>query len=548
MTGLWLPEEVLDAAMDEIAERSKLAIYQSDYLAWASDVLGRRYYEKMQHVATDIAHAPNGKTRTAAKSANGCGKSFLLTDVGTWWVTAFPPEESLAIYTANGRDQIQRVVFKYLKDNYWVNESLEWKYEKPDGSGNEAIVFGKRPADTDIVSSFQGTRKRRTFVGLDEMGGLPEDIITAAEAVTTGEESRIAGIGNPDRRATPFYNVFNNAQVRDEWNLHTLSAYDLPTMTGEVVYPGDPKREAAMRGGLTSKKWIAHKERVWKIGGDIVEDEEGFKRNLNGKPDARFKAKVLGEFPNEDDHSFFPEKYVNDARERTIDPDGTNTVLGVDLAAMGDDESVVMVNRGGHCRIFEKEVEYKDGAEIVKTSGTWSKEDEVTSARRVHAIAMHLGATEVRLDAGGLGSGIATMLMRLEEFDSKCYTVLRVIGSKSSSDKARWVNSRDENHDMLRDLLRDGDIDIDFDDSALNDQLLAVTYEIIKGAIKITPKADMRSEMHGSPDRLDALIYACIDTSAIMNNPLNGLEPGDKVVIDPYEMLEEELEAFGMPW
>lgn len=565
-----LDPRIFDAAMDELAQKSKKSLYQRDYIAWAADVLGRRYYSKMNEVATDIAHAPGGKTRTATKSANGCGKSFLLTDLGVWWVTAFPPEESLAIFTANGRDQIQRVVFKYLKDAYgymaqrakegkgappigWISEQLEWNYAKPDGSGKEAIAFGKRPADQDIVSSFQGTRKHRTFVGLDEMGGLPEEIITAAEAVTTGEESRIAGIGNPDRRATPFYRVFNDPRISAEWNLHSLSAYDLPTMTGEIVYPDEPEKQRAMLAGLTSAKWIAHKERVWQTGGEIYFDENlNLERNTTGRPDARFKAKVLGQFPDDDDRAFFPEEDINTAREQefeTEDVAGQPIVLGVDLAAMGGDESVVMVNQGGRCRIFNKTITYDDGGAQRTTSGTWSKEDEVTAARRVHAIAQYLGAQQIRVDAGGLGSGVAAMLLRLDEFKDKCYgTPIRIDGSKPSLDRSRWANARAQNHDQLRELLREGKLDIDYEDDALRDQLLALTYELDdRGAVKITKKSDMRSEMHGSPDRLDALIYAIVNVDGLLEDPLAGLSKGDRLYLDPYTVYALSYDGPGQP-
>lgn len=562
-----LDTRVFDAAMNEIAEKSKKALYQRDYLAWSSDVLGRRYYAKMNEVAVTITDPNAQKTRTAVKSANGCGKSFILSDIGTWWVTAFPPEESLAIFSANGRDQIQRVVFKYLKDNFgymaqqakagkgapppgWISEQLEWNYAKPDGSGKEALAFGKRPADQDIVSSFQGTRKRRTFVGFDEMGGLPEDLFTAAEAVLTGQDSRWVGIGNPDRRATPFHKRFSDPKQAAEWNLFTISAYDLPTITGEVVYPDEPEKQQSMLKGLTSAKWIAHKERVWKIGGEVTFDEKlGLERNLTGRPDARFKAKVQGEFPEAGDHAFFPEEHVDAARERDIDSAGAPVILGVDLAAEGGDESVVMVNKGGRCRIFEGEIQYKDGEEMRTTSGTWSMEDEVTAARRVHAIAQHLGASEVRVDAGGLGSGIAAMLLRLDEFKSKCYGIpIKIDGSKPSIDRSRWANARAQNHDHLRSLLREGLVDIDYDDDALRDQLLSLTFEFDdKRAIAITKKKDMRSEMHGSPDRLDALIYATVNTALLTAGPLAGVMPGDLVEIEMDHEEEDWRDDDGYP-
>lgn len=562
---------IFDAAMDEIADRSKSRLYQRDYLAWASDVLGRRYYEKMAGIMVEAAHPSNGKIRNAIKSANGCGKSFAVSDLGVWWVTAFPPEESLALFSANGRDQIKSVIFKYLKDAYgymatqakesggprpigWISEQLEWNYQKPDGSGKEAIAIGKRPADTDIVSAFQGTRKYRTLVGLDEMGGLPEDLYTAAEAVMTGEDSRILGIGNPDRRATPFFNLFTNEDLGRDWNLHTISAYELPTMTGEIVYPDDPDKQAGMLKGLTSKKWIAHKERAWMTGGDLIPDEEfpeddAYIRRINGTPNGRFKAKVLGEFPGDADNTFFPEDDINRAHETEIEPDRDDRpVLGVDIATTGEDESVVYVNHGMRVRLFDKTVSYADGKRTRETSGVWSKEDELTAARRVHAIARFTNAREVRIDAGGIGSSVATYLLRSEEFEIRDYDVIRIKGAESSNDKFRWQIYRDEIHDYLRMLMHDGLIDLDPADTQLKDELMLITYTINdKGAIKIDKKRDMRTVLGGSPDRADAAMYAVVDASALIDNPYSELSAGDQVSLSPWAMLEASRLDSGYP-
>lgn len=566
-----LSPRVFDMAMDEIAARSRKRIYQHDYLAWASDILGRRYYEKMAEIMVECATPSTSKIRNAIKSANGCGKSFTVSDLVTWWVTAFPPEESLALVSANGRQQIQTVIFKYLKDAWgymatehkagrqgaptgWISETLEWNYMKPDGSGKEALVIGKRPADQDIVSSFQGTRKRRTFVGLDEMGGLPDDLLTAAEAVATGRDSRIVGIGNPDRRGTMFFNLFTTDQGAD-WNLHTISAYDLPTMTGEHVYD-DPDIEAKMLDGLQSRLWIAHKERAWMSGGEIVPDEmfpadPQFNRRIGGTPNGRFKAKVQGEFPGDADNTFFSEDHINKAIATEIEPnDSLRPVLGCDIATTGEDESVVYVNRGGHLRLFDKTISYMDGKEQRETSGVWSKEDTLTAARRIHAIAKYTNASEVRIDGNAVGSGVATDLMRLEEFADKDYEVVRVVGSYSSSDIARWRIWRDEIHDYFADQMRDGLLDIDPEDTQLRDELMLITYTLVSGAIKIDKKSDMKTVLGGSPDRADAAMYAVIGTDAMLERERSGIPDGAKVAGDPSDFIEEIDEALyddGMP-
>lgn len=545
-------DDILNLAMNEIETKSKKTIYQNDFLAWSYDVLGRRYYEKMAHIADEVAHARTGKTRTAVKSANGCGKSYLMSDLGVWWVSVFPPEESLAIFSANGRDQIDRVIFKYLKNAYgymkaralmkppqgplppgWINESLEWKFVRDDSGANEALAFGKRPADTDIVSSFQGTRKKRTFVGFDEMGGLPEDLFTAAEAVTTGGDTRFFGIGNPDRRGTPFHQRFVLPKYKEDWNLFTISAYDLPTMTGEIVYPDEPEKQLEMlTSGMTDRDWIEHKERAWRS-----EQPDG-----TMKPNGLFKAKVLGEFPDEDDSTFFPEVDIVAAMERDIEP-GDYIIAGVDLGFGGEDECVFTINRGGYCRIFSEEIAYHDdqGNVIGKTSGTWNRALPLETSRRIHAIAQYIGAHEVRVDASGAGIGVFDNLTELREFWDRDYVVHGIRGGTSSNDINQWAHTRDEQHDYLRKLLHEGVLDLDPEDTKLKEELLIITYELNnRGAIAITQKKLLKNQFGGSPDRLDSLIYAVSDMAF-----LSGPQPGDVLGYDEDADLEPEQVYYG---
>lgn len=566
-----LDPSVFDAALAELREKSKKHLYQRDFVAWQYDVLGEKTYAKMAQIGHDALLSQ--KPRTLIKSANGTAKTFQAARWGMWWVTAHPPEESLAILTAPTLRQVEIGLLAYMKERYgyikqaalakgtpmpwpgWISETGAWKYSTL--GGNMDLAVARVPGASDAVSTFQGLRKTggRNLILLDEAGGVSRDIYTAIEALMTTGDSRMVGIGNPDRRGTPFYEAFTDPRQSAEYNLHTISAYDLPTMTGEKVYgPDEQDKERLMLRGLTSAKWIAHKERVWKTGGEITFDEElGLERNLTGRPDGRFKAKILGQFPDEDDHTFFTEEPVTAARLRELDDEvvaAAPIVLGVDLAAMGTDETVVMKNQGGRCRIFDRKIKYRDGGEERETEGTWAKEDELSSARRVNAIAKYLGATEVRVDAAGMGAGIATNLERLEEFQPRNYLVIRISGGEKSADRDRWANTRAQNHDYLRELLVEGKLDIDYDDDVLKDQLLSVTYSTnSRGAIQITPKKELRSEIHGSPDRLDALIYAVLDSSPLLGGPLGGAKKGDRLEIDPWdEDFEDEFGALELPW
>jgi hypothetical protein len=233
---------VVELALEDLRDRSKKRIYQRDPDAWVADVLGKRWYSRQQEIVSSYL----ANSRLAVKSANGCGKSAVVADLITWEVAVGDPLETLCIISAPTLSQIEKVIFAYLKVNKGlasvhgldipgrISETLTWKIDTDQGSN--LLAFGKRPSDKDIVSSFQGTRKLRTKVFLDEAGGLPADMFTAAEAVATGSDSKILAIGNPDRRGTEFHRIFTDPQLSQDWDLHTISAFDLPTFTGEVVY------------------------------------------------------------------------------------------------------------------------------------------------------------------------------------------------------------------------------------------------------------------------------------------------------------------------
>jgi hypothetical protein len=506
-------EKIASLAMDDIRRASRSRIYQTDFQAWKADVLGHRTYSKMVEIGDTALFGPIN--HTVIKSANGTAKSFEMADMITWLVSVFPIGESVAIISAPSVPQIQKVVFAYLKSNYslatarknklpgWINESLEWKYDTP--AGTAFLAFGRKPPEQDAVSVFQGVRSSvgRTFVFYDEAGGMSRPMYTAAEAVMTGQDSRFIGIGNPDNSGTQFHDVFrDNDRYEKEYNRFTISAFDLPTITGERVYPRTPEgdeMEEKMLSALTSKKWVEHKQRVW------------------GEKDARYLSKVLGEFPADGGNSFFALDDIDKAflkdtpaeEDRAIAP-----LLGADIARWGQDESVVYENRNGRVRLVE----------------AWGKTDTVETARKIHQHAMRLGAAEVRLDAGGVGGGVFDQLDLLMEFNEKTYTLIAVDNGAKSPDSAQWANNRAYNHDSLRSQLREGTIDLDYDDKELRDQLQIVTYKFnTRGAIQITAKDDMKTEMGGSPDRLDALILSTVDLSWLTDG---GVRPGDVVDYD----------------
>lgn len=511
--------EVALLALQDMRAKSTKEEYRTNPEKFVWEVLGKRWYSRQREIAEAFV---SGK-RVAVKSGNGVGKSAIVADLITWVVATHDPAETLCIVTAPTLSQIEKVIFAYLKANKVlagsrgfvlpgrITETLAWKLDGVEGS--DFLVFGKRPADRDIVSSFQGTRKKRTFVFMDEAGGLPQEMFTAAEAVATGEGAKILAIGNPDHLGTEFYRIFTDERLSADWVTLTINVLDLPTFTGERVYE-DESAQLGMLAGLTSVEWVEHKRRAW------------------GEDSARFKAKVLGEFPDAADNTFFGQDAIDAGVGAVLDGVGP-VVLGVDVARFGEDESVVYVNRGGVCRLLD----------------VWGKADTLVSARRVHGLALGEGAVEVRVDASGIGGAVFDMLEGLEEFQPRPYKLIGVDGGARSPDSAQWSNMRAYNHDCLRRGLLEGRVGIDYEDRELRDQLLMVSYRFnLRGAVQITPKDELRGVMGGSPDRLDALIYAVTDLGGALVERPDVVRPGDRVVFEPDELLGLDVNGSGMPW
>jgi hypothetical protein len=499
-------DDVIDGVIQDLRNRSKNSVYLTDPAAWASDVLGKTLWSKQAEIGQSLVD----HTHTAVVSCNGAGKSAVAGILGAWWIAVHDPYEVALICSAPTYPQIARVLFRELKDNHklaavngfslpgHINQSEEWKLDDEYGT---LIGFGRRPADTDIVSAFQGIHRRYVFVVLDEAGGIPADLYTAAEAVTTTADSRVLAIGNPDRRGTEFHRIMREDET---WNKIKISAFDTPNFTGEKV-PDD------LKPLLIQPAWVERQKVAW------------------GIDSARYRSKILAEFPEEDDTTFFSQQAIDKAIDCEIEEDmNIPVVLGVDLARFGDDDSVVYSNRGGRLRHMS----------------TWSKANAVESANRVHEMAVALGASEVRVDATGLGAPVVDMLATMCQGK---YFVISIIGSAASPDNMRWLNARACGYDSLREGMIMGRIDLDLTDKDLLDEMMAIKYKFsAKGSIQIESKDDMRSRGMKSPDRLDAAMYAGLDMSKLLNSPYGNSKPGDTVLVDANMM--DNIYPFYSDW
>lgn len=502
-------------AAGELQNRRLQKLYQSDFIAWQADVLGLRTYERMAEICTEALFGP--KNRTAIKSSNGVSKTFQIAAMIQWAGSAFDIGETLSIVTAPSQDQVKRAIWGYMKDFRkrasmrgfilpgWLDESMGWKTKTPEG--NHDIAYGKVPPRGDEISVFQGTRSTfgRTYVFVEEAGGVSQELFVAAEAVLTGAEARGFFIGNPDHVGGPWQKLFTKPENERDWNLFTLNYMDLPWYTGEVVYPDDPEMEATLQSNLTTKEWVEQKKRMW------------------GEKSPWFLSKALGQFPEDGGTGFFTPGDIAKGRDTEIDDDmAVPCQFGVDIARMGLDESVLYVNRGGRVRLLE----------------AWAKTDTYTSSQKIYDWAVKYQPTEIRIDGTGVGAGVWDNLVENPDFQGP-WDVIGVQGAEASPDRSKWDNLRAYIHASAKEQLAAGKIDLDPEDEDLLEELSLITYGFgTKNGVKIAKKEEMKTALGGSPDRADAFIYAVCDLEPWTGNPYNALPVGSAVVQDYDDVID----------
>lgn len=515
-------------------KRSQREMYRREPEAWVRDFLGYRWHSKQQ----EIAHNFLNNRRVATKSANGTGKTRQYGELITWGVAVHEPGELLIICSAPGKDQLKMGLFGYVDKNMirarqrgfelpgYLTDSNQWNMRLPGSMKAKTLVAGRTPPRSDIVGTFQGIRAVadgdvKTWVFIDEGGAVHDDLYVAAEAVTTGAgDNKVAVIGNPDRVGGMFQKIFENKRVSPDWATSTISAYDLPTFTGEVVYPDDPELQRQMlSSGMIDYEWVEQKKRSW------------------GEDSARYKSKVLGEFPDGDDWSFFPMSALNEAENTEIEPgNGAGRILGADYAdAEGaGDNSVITLNDGGRIRNHD----------------TWNQGAE--NLTRTTEAGTATGAEIIVVDRVGVGAATYRALVAA----ARTWTIVGAAGQGKTPDPTRWANARTYWYDTFREAMLGGEIDLDFMQidakgeevgQRLKDQLLSVRYDFDRfGAIQIEPKKEARKRGVDSPDDLDAAVYAfAVQAKKLVDDPLAGIEPGDTVLVDPWDDLEEHI--LGMP-
>jgi hypothetical protein len=448
-----------------------------DVAEWAAARLGVHLWSKQVEIALAIGE----HRRVAVRACHGVGKTFLAALLALWWIVTHPAGSAFVVMTAPTARQVRSVLMRELARLHAKGKlagrvtMAEWRID------GQLVAVDLKPADGD-PSAFQGFHADHVLVILDEAAGVPKTLWDAAGSLISNEGSRLLAIGNPDDPRSYFAAI---CRPGSGFHVIGISAFESPNFTGEEV-PDE------VRSSLVSPVWVQE-----------CEDEWGLQSPL-------YVARVLGEFPEDVADSVIPLSLISRCRS---DP-GTAEIeqawsidtpveLGVDVGA-GGDQTVIFARYGVRAQLI------------------WHGRtpDLMVVAGRVIDAIRTTGATMVKIDAIGIGAGVADRLIELGEQGEHSARIVPVNVARAARDRKAFVGLRDEIWWNGRWLSETQGWDLRGVDDLTIGQLIAPKYRYDSGGrIKVEPKPETRARIGHSPDDADALLLAFYAPDEETNSP-----------------------------
>ena len=527
---------IVDIAGKELDRKIRARVYQTDPVAWAEEYLGVQLWSKQK----EILYSIRDNRKTAVAAGHGVGKSYIAAIAACWWIDVHPINEVFVASTAPTVDQVGGILWKNIKvfhgiaaQRYkeglvdhplpgYVTGDNKWKTD--DGI---LIGQGRKPSDDRADVAFQGVHATYLLAIGDEAAGLNEEMIGALSNISTGARNRELLIANPTDPSCDMAQIWK--KELDNWIRMHISVLDSPLITGEEGF--DPTRAEGMSG--------------W----DYVNE----KREEWGEEDARYIARVLGQWAFDAGNTVFVEEEIANCINTVVVPDPEReSHLGADIAFSlnGDFSSCYLAEWG---EVWEIDPETGERTKPTGREGVrirlvdkWKGAplvgdqpgNDATDTRIINH-AHGVGASVVKIDAAGLGAGVLhSIASKPVNFD-----LYKVLGNDPAREPKAYINARAEAFFDLKLLARTKSLDLDGADTEMLDQLRGIVYEHdVRNRIKIESKSDMKKHGKKSPDFADAVWYAFF-------NPEwdQGPKSGDVITmdVDDFEMVYEDVR--GLP-
>lgn len=434
----------------------------------------------------DMADSILGHRFTAVAGCHNSSKTFTAACLAWWWVTCW--SDAVVYATAAKESQIKDTFWAQLRERRQAAPyplggnllALDWKDE------HDRTRIAGRVARKDTgaggATGMQGYKSQRLLMIFDEATAIDRAFWESAHGVVTFPENRWIAMANPTNPNCGFRDCFRPASG---WQPIYFDALRNPNLEGATLN----RETQRIDGGqvvhpyLATPQWVEEKLRLW------------------GEGSPAWESRVRGRFPSAAIDTLISladfEAALDREPQRTL---ARETFVGADIAAQGDDYSVIAVVRDDelvHCEWFHEPDTTKTGDRIVQVA----KDHGLTEGR----------AHQVALDMGGMGKGPYDHIRRFHKWD----VVGEDFGRKPAHEDL-YADRRTELWVEVRDWLQTvGSLK-----SARPDWIQHLEADLcgcivdplhVKGAhtlLKLERKADMKKRIGHSPDHGDALALA----------------------------------------
>lgn len=437
--------------------REKLLRWRDDPVSFVRECFGA---EPDAWQADALALFPRVE-RLAFKACKGPGKTACLA----WLIWNFLLTRPYAKVAATS------ITEDNLNDNLWA-ELAKWQArsgvlttrftwsrtrivcdEAPETWFATARTWPKSADPQRQAETLAGIHADHVLFVLDESGGIPQAVMTTAEAVlASGKETKVVQAGNPTQLDGPLYRACT--ADRGIWAVVEI--------TGD---PDNPKRSPRIK-----LDWARQQIQTY------------------GRDNPWVMVNVLGQFPPSSLNALLGPEDVTAAQRRDVPKDAYSWAqarIGVDVARYGDDRTVLFPRQGLMALM----------PEIMRHKADSPVSTDIATA--VMAMRARLKADVEIMDAtGGWAAGAFDVLKASKE---------KPIGVQFHAPAAdpRYLNRRAEMWFAMAAWVKDGGVLPMLPE--LVGELTTPTYTFVRGKFQLEPKEQVKDRLGRSPDLADAL-------------------------------------------
>ena len=388
----------------------------------------------------------------ALASGHETGKTFIACVLMFWGISIFP---DCHIYcTSATSDQLKSRLWSYMRRI--INESAISSWFDVD---SEKVVFKHLPGNfikaqawsSDKPQSWAGEHSFAAWGVFDECSDIADEIFNAWSGSSFKRNALTLIMGQPLHRKGKLFEAFNGE--KEFWRGIHLSSTESP---------------------FSSKEFIEQA------------------RLKHGEDSDYYRMRVLGKFPKADSSQLFPDANDKKPEEFSLEAGDPPPVAGLDIAAGGNDKTILVFRAGCKVLAFEK----------YDTGNFEMLENEIVQSM------LRRGCGVVAADITSWGYGLVERLSHRKEI-----TTVPVHGSKKALNSKKYHNRRSEMYgrlseswDKLR-FLRAGASEEILKDLGKQLELIRVNYDRDMRMF-VLPKLEIKEQLGESPDLADALAYS----------------------------------------